>query len=558
MDLPELAAPSVPPRPHCEPPDPASAAQRVELDAQVLVAAPVGPRVRDRAWSTTPREASQVTDEVVESHGRELNACYRWARSRDPALAGTVQVVLAIDEWGRASSVETHASQPELERLAECASDVLSGLALSRFEPRRTVARLTLSFERSGLGRPSNVSRPRRDSSNRRAGSCTEVPVDELTVASAISIKDWDQAQAIAEEEARYREALRACRKAHCHGLPGRRGVAPEVIPGTVRVKIHLTKELVQRRLRDNLGSYQACWAEAVQRGAAAPAQVRIIAEFHRSGIAHGVHVAGADPALARCLSAAVAEVWLPRGDADVHIEWPLTLGAAPSRVRGPASDTVEGIERRAAAALDLGDGAAALRHYGALLSQRPRDERACRWQIGLLTGLEKVAPWGDERALAVIERLGRNLSARPDQACLKDAFALISQMPLIAHKEAQQTLDATTYEIAAERYRRILLAMPPTDGTWQLEFYFAELLYVIGSFGDEKRACDAAEQYDAVLAKNTLDATLRRAASYAAVVSWKRCADVRGRTDADDRLKRAGERWRAIEQAAAQSPPRD
>jgi len=516
------AEPSAPPSLACVPPArPRGRVVSFEVTPVRVTPLRIGPRVRVRAVEYPPRPVAAVTL-AVRAHEDALNACYRWARSATPSLEAELTLRARFDEWGALDALEARAARREAEALRACVEEVLADLQLDRFVPRRTEARLTLAFRRSGLGRPPALDRPQRarPSPSPATGRCSGTPLDVVEAHEPVVIDDEDDAQRAVEA------------KAHA---ARRRAVAPRVRSGTIPPQPDTG--VIDLALRANLGAVRACWADAVERTGAQPATITLDIDIDQSGLVRSVasdaSVDGGLGALTACLRRELGAMRLVPPRTDVRARWALILvrerdgaGPVPARAAAPIE-----IGRLAAEAMARGDGDAAVRHLTALLAQRPDDDLACGWQIERLHALDAlVDPFGDARTEAAIVALGRWLDGHPGAAarCLGAVAAVVLPFATQPHREGANNIDirGVQLERAVARYRLLLEALPSLPEASTVRSSLASALEVLGNAThDAARLCEAASLYERVVADPTTPEPLRADAAVAAPLLRERVA---------------------------------
>jgi TolA-binding protein len=83
-------------------------------------------------------------------------------------------------------------------------------------------------------------------------------------------------------------------------------------------------------------------------------------------------------------------------------------------------------------------------------------------------------------------------------------------------HRFAQKFKNVDDYELARDLYGQYLQAFPDSEQAYELSFYYAEILWDLGQWQD------AAEQYDAVVARDTAGRYTRDCA-YNAILAWEK-----------------------------------
>lgn len=171
---------------------------------------------------------------------------------------------------------------------------------------------------------------------------------------------------------------------------------------------------------------------------------------------------------------------------------------------------------------------------YRQLMSLQPGSPKLCLWQAEVVkntlsaTGSRAAGETVKElqRLAAVYERV-RSTPLKADVlAECRDATAnTIRELATVWHKEAQKTNNTDTYALAQYLYKEYLTRFQKEKDVYIMTFYYAELLFKLGSLGENQKYCEAAPIYTRVVEQNpSPQAKYLKESAYAAVISWKNC----------------------------------
>lgn len=515
-----------------------------DLDDEILKPDSVGPWVRERPRDGLPRALMQAKA-ALEERREVLRQCYRWARYRDRSLQGMVQVEVRVDPFGAWATPRVTPEMPGGIELAACVGRVLAGLREMQVTARNTDGQFGIRFVPSSQRRPRSAP-PRPESGPPPAASgpaClllpAQVPRDRLVAHEPLlEIDDYDTEQARTDDEFDFTQKLDAWE------LGGQRGPRPvrppmvEVSGCGLTVRASMGVDGIRQSLRYNMGAYGACYAQAHARhpGLAGRVVIGISVDLGGSLTARVTQSTVQDAELAECLRQAVEEVWFAPWSQDwgkLEITYPFVLSPEPA-TRADIElchATITGIEVRALAQLNRGDGRAALRSYSALLRQGREHPHRCQWHTGALAATLALAPWQDERVLTAARELVAALvrpagtserDAQLRSVCLDRAAPLLSRLATDIHKRAMRSPTLPLLDLAVQRYQMVLGAGPDLPGADQLRFYLAEALW------SAERYCEAAPLYTQVALQTSAEPRTRRReeSAEAALLSWRACLD--------------------------------
>jgi tetratricopeptide (TPR) repeat protein len=175
---------------------------------------------------------------------------------------------------------------------------------------------------------------------------------------------------------------------------------------------------------------------------------------------------------------------------------------------------------------------------YRNLMVLNPESPKLCYWQGEVMkntlsaTGSRAQADNVKElqRLGAVYEKVKDMKTIKKEQLeeCRDTTRNTLGELATVWHKEAQKTNNNDTYALAQYLYKEYLTRFPKEKDVYQMTFYYGELLFKLGSNGDNNSYCNAAPVYTKVVELNPAPtAKYLKEAAYAAVISWKNCLSV-------------------------------
>ncbi len=182
---------------------------------------------------------------------------------------------------------------------------------------------------------------------------------------------------------------------------------------------------------------------------------------------------------------------------------------------------------------------------YKQLMKNEPGSAKLCGWQQEVLRNtLSKTGSRATPDSVQELERLAAvyekfkgmdGVKKEALEECRDNTAGSLRELATTWHKEAQKTNVKETYSLAQSLYKEYIDKFPQEKDVYNMTFYYGELLFKLGSLGDQKKYCEAAPVYTRVVqldpdGKNRAapgkDPT-RNEAAYAAVISWKNCLNV-------------------------------
>jgi len=186
------------------------------------------------------------------------------------------------------------------------------------------------------------------------------------------------------------------------------------------------------------------------------------------------------------------------------------------------------------------------IKTYRQLMTIAPGSPKLCSWQTEVMrntlsaTGSRAAPDTVKElqRLAAVYEKVKDEKNIKKDamEECRDNTANTLRELATVWHKEAQKTNNNDTYALAQYLYKEYLNKFPKEKDAYQMNFWYGELLFKLGTNGDNQKFCEAGPQYTNVVKMDTNpNAKYLKEAAYAAVISWKNCLSVEdSREDAD------------------------
>jgi tetratricopeptide (TPR) repeat protein len=197
---------------------------------------------------------------------------------------------------------------------------------------------------------------------------------------------------------------------------------------------------------------------------------------------------------------------------------------------------------------------------YRNMMTLEPNSPKLCTWQNEVMrntlsfTGSRASADNVKElqRLAAVYDKVKSDNRLKKDQMeeCRDNTSNTLRELATVWHKEAQRTNNNDTYALAQYLYKEYINKFPTAKDIYDMTFYYGELLWKLGSNGDQNKYCEAAPIYTQVVKMNSSGKYLKDAA-LAAVLGWKNCLNVDESKEAaieDMKKQRADKKSRAEE----------
>jgi len=175
-----------------------------------------------------------------------------------------------------------------------------------------------------------------------------------------------------------------------------------------------------------------------------------------------------------------------------------------------------------------------AIKVFRQLMSLNPESPQLCAWQNEVVRATLAAKSKADQvkevqRMAAIYEAFKAKPPEKKEalEECRAATGGILREMATIWHKEAQKTQNNETYELAQYLYREYLDRFPNEKDTYQMRFYYAELLYRLGEvYGKIEYWERAAEEYTVLVEANPQGEHAKEAA-YAAVIAWKNALNI-------------------------------
>jgi tetratricopeptide (TPR) repeat protein len=175
---------------------------------------------------------------------------------------------------------------------------------------------------------------------------------------------------------------------------------------------------------------------------------------------------------------------------------------------------------------------------YRNLMVLEPTSPKVCTWQTEVMkntlsmTGSRAAPDTVKElqRLSAVYEKVRTSPGLKKEQLdeCRDNTANTLRELAIVWHKEAQKTNNNDTYALAQYLYKEYLTRFPKEKDAYQMTYYYGELLFKLGSNGDNQKYCEAGPVYSKVVEMNTNPSSkYLKDAAYAAVISYKNCLAV-------------------------------
>ena len=172
------------------------------------------------------------------------------------------------------------------------------------------------------------------------------------------------------------------------------------------------------------------------------------------------------------------------------------------------------------------------------LMTIAPTSPKLCFWQTEVMkntlsmTGSRAAPDTVKElqRLAGVYEMVkdGKNLKKDQLEECRDNTANTLRELATVWHKEAQKTNNNDTYALAQYLYKEYLSKFPKEKDAYVMTYYYGELLFKLGTNGDNNKYCEAGPIYsDVVKMDPDPKAKYLKDAAYAAVISWKNCLSV-------------------------------
>jgi tetratricopeptide (TPR) repeat protein len=178
------------------------------------------------------------------------------------------------------------------------------------------------------------------------------------------------------------------------------------------------------------------------------------------------------------------------------------------------------------------------IKTYRQLMTLAPNSPKLCSWQNEVMrntlsaTGSRAAPDTVKElqRLAAVYDKVKdeKNIKKEALDECRDNTANTLRELATVWHKEAQKTNNNDTYALAQYLYKEYIKNFPKEKDSYVMNFWYAELLWKLGSNGDNNKFCEAAPQYTHVVEMDPQpNAKYLKESAYAAVLAWKNCLSV-------------------------------
>jgi tetratricopeptide (TPR) repeat protein len=175
---------------------------------------------------------------------------------------------------------------------------------------------------------------------------------------------------------------------------------------------------------------------------------------------------------------------------------------------------------------------------YRQLMSLFKDSPKICNWQTEVMRNtLSKTGSRAAPDTVKELQRLAAVYDKYKDQKgikadlleeCRDNTANTLRELATVWHKEAQKTNNNDTYALAQYLYKEYIKNFPKQKDIYVMTYYYGELLFKLGTNGDNQKFCEAAPVYtDVVKLDPDPKAKYLKDAAYAAVISWKNCLSV-------------------------------
>ncbi len=175
---------------------------------------------------------------------------------------------------------------------------------------------------------------------------------------------------------------------------------------------------------------------------------------------------------------------------------------------------------------------------YRQLIALEPKSPKVCSWQTEVMHNtLSYTGSKAHPDNVKELQRLAdvydsyksnKGIKASDLEECKDNTANTLRELATVWHKEAQKTNDQGTYDLAQYLYKEYIAKFPKEKDAYIMTFYYGELLFKLGSLGNNQKYCEAAPVYTQVVHMDTkTSAKYLKEAAYAAVISWKNCLSI-------------------------------
>ncbi len=194
---------------------------------------------------------------------------------------------------------------------------------------------------------------------------------------------------------------------------------------------------------------------------------------------------------------------------------------------------------------LEQGQAAKAIFTYRELIGLQPEDKRVCEWQYNVTHAMLTIG--NEPQKVREIENLVKLYTTYRDQKilpetnlqeCSENAQAVNGEMVKLWHNEALKTRDFQKLKQVDDLYQLYLSAFPDAPDHAELQYYYAELMWLRAENEAEQGQAsklweETAVAFTDVVKTGKLKGKLLKEAAHAAVLGWKNALAVEPATEA-------------------------
>jgi hypothetical protein len=351
-----------------------------------------GPVLANRSRAAKSRSWLQLGDVILRSEPF-LSGCWKWASARG-ATPTTLDVAWTMTPFGTTTNYTFTGGSPEL---VACLQETMPAVSLRETSSRSTRMRTKIDFVLADqMPWPKPPRRPPIEKPKPRMKRC--VPVldgvepDIVTSPIVYTVDDSDDSRTVQLKN------------------------VPTVKIGCVSVgNIHTDKDSVNIAMSSNIGAYQTCYADALERDPKLAGSIGVEVVFVDAATPSNITITGtADETFRTCLHAAVADVWLPEAAPEANIVATFTYDLVPASSVVPMSTTAT---------------------YVTELRSARTEKARCAARAGILKTIVADAPWLDDaRVLAVTKDFATYVAKLPDDSFFECTSIVDRELRLVAY----------------------------------------------------------------------------------------------------------------------------
>ena len=196
---------------------------------------------------------------------------------------------------------------------------------------------------------------------------------------------------------------------------------------------------------------------------------------------------------------------------------------------------------------LDQGKAEKTIYTHRELMTIAPKDPLVCEWQYNIVQAM--ISAGDNKQKVDEIENLVKVyskykangiLKGSQLQECHDNAEGITYEMGGLWHQEVMKTLNFDTLAYVERLYEVFLKHFPDSENHDEVQYYFAECLWLRAENEQNPRMATerwekAAVAFTDVVKQGKVDAKLKKESAYAAVLGWKNALAVDPRTKSPD-----------------------